>query len=409
MPGITFSSNESAALRTFFEDSYEDLAFRDHPLMGVCSKYEQYGDSVKVPMKYAYGAGRSGTFATAQTNISDVARIAFLVTPSHGYGIGRVPVDDIRLTSNKKGGVVSMLTDGLESAARMASDDLEMLLFSDGAGTLATISSSGGSFTLVLTNPNDAYKFEVNQVFVTKASAFAASLDTGSFTVTNVDPLSSTAHITVTANGGWTPTNGHVIGRQGTMAASTSFQTFVGLTGWIPPFGSRPSPAENFFGVDRSVASVLLAGHYADCRQLNVKQSILKIAYSIANVSGAKPDVAFVSNSNMEKLETLVDAQALNLQTKGDGITVYYESIKVRGPKGPISVIGSPFCPSDKIWVLDSSTWRLGAPGPIIQSSLLNGEFFDMPTASSVEFRQEALGFFYTVAPGYNGVALVTP
>ncbi len=203
--------------------------------------------------------------------------------------------------------------------------------------------------------------------------------------------------------------NGHVIGRQGTMAASTSFQTFVGLAGWLPPFGSRPVGGDSFFGVDRSVAGVLLAGHYADCRQLNVKQAMLKIAYSIANVSGARPDAVLMSNSNAEKLETLVDTQGRNIQTKGDGITVYYESIKVRGPKGPLSVMTSPFCPSDRIYVLDSSTWRLGAPGPIIQSALMNGEFFDMPTAASVEFRQEALGFFYTVAPAYNGVALVTP
>lgn len=412
MPGISFSANDAAALRTFYLDSYDDLAFRDHPMMGICEKKEEYGNVVSVSMAYAYTAGRGGTFSTAQANESDVARVSFLVTPSRTYGLETVQNTDIELSKSKRGAVVNLFQDAIEKSMRGCGDDVETLLFGDGSGTLGTISTntnpSGVIYVLTLTNPQDAYKFFVNQILVSKATAFAASLDTGSAIVTAADPIAGT--VTVNGQASWAPTNGHVLGYQGTMAASTAQQTFVGLAGWIPDDLNRPGTTDSFFGVNRSAAPVLLAGQYKNATALNVQQAISAVLYSLGNISGAKPDTVMMNFSNYEKYQTLVDTKGRNVQAKGDGITTLYDGLKMQGPKGVVTVIPATFCDSAHIYTLDSSTWKLGAPdGEIIKPATKNGEPVELSTSDANEVRFRALGFFYCTAPGYNGVSRVAP
>lgn len=407
---VTFSTSDSAALRTFFEDSYEDLAFRDHQLMGICEKVERYGDSVKVPMSYAYTAGRGGTFTTAQTNVSDIARQAFLVTPQKTYGVQKVDNFEADLSSDKKGSVVSFFTDAIEKSMRAVSDDTEALLFSDGFGTLATIASNSGAgpYVLTLGNAGDVYRFQNNMVLVSKATPAAAALTAGTATVTATDPGAGT--ITVTAAGGWTPTNTHVLGLQGTMAASTSMQTWAGLQGWLPDDQNRSGLGTMFYGVDRSLSPTLLAGHYLNATAQNVKSAIYNLAVQIGPISGSKPDVALMSFSNYGKLELLEDTRVQHTQARGDGISVFYDGIKITGPKGPIVCMPATFCDASHIYVLDSSTWKMGAPGgKFIKPATKSGEPVELSSDDANEVRMRAGGFFYCTAPGYNGVARVTP
>ena len=82
----------------------------------------------------------------------------------------------------------------------------------------------------------------------------------------------------------------------------------------------------------------------------------------------------------------------------------------MQGPKGTVTVIPAVFCPADHMYILDSSTWKLGAPdGEIIKPATKNGEPVELSTSDANEVRFRALGFFYCTAPGYNGVARVSP
>lgn len=406
---VSFSTADSAALRTFFEDSYEDLAFRDHVLMGIAEKLERYGDSVKVPMSYAYSAGRGGTFTTAQTNASDIARIAFLVTPQKTYGVQQVDNFEAALSSNKKGAVVSFFSDAIEKSMRGAGDDVEWSLFSDGFGTMATISANSGAgpFVLTLVNVGDVWRFQNGMVLVSKATAAAAALDAGTATVTVTDRNLGT--ITVSSAGGWAPVNTHVLGYQGTMAASTAMQTWAGLQGWLPDDQNRASLSTTFYGVDRSVSPTLLAGHALNATAMTTKSAIYNLAVQIGPVSGSKPDVALMSFGQYGKLEILEDTRCIHTQVRGDGITLFYDGIKINGPKGPIVCMPATFCDDSHIYVLDSSTVKLGSPGQFIQPATKNGEPVELSGSDANEVRMRAGGFFWLNAPGFNGVARVTP
>ncbi len=313
------------------------------------------------------------------------------------------------LSSNKKGAVVSFYADAIEKSMRGAGDDVEWSLFSDGFGTMATITSNtgGGPYVLTLTNPGDVYRFQNGMVLVTKATPAAAALDTGTATVTATDPSAGT--ITVSAAGGWTPTNTHVIGYQGTMAASTSMQTWAGLQGWLPDDQNRSGLGTTFYGVDRSVSPTLLAGHYLNATSMNVKQATYNLAVQIGPISGSKPDIALMSYSNYGKLEILEDTRVQHVQAKGDGITLFYEGIKIAGPKGPITCMPATFCDASHIYVMDSSTIKLGSPGGnFIKPATKSGEPVELSSDDANEVRMRAGGFFWLTAPGYNGVARVT-
>ena len=410
MPSVSFSTADSAALRTFFEDSYEDLAYTDHVLMGIAEKLTRYGDSVKVPMAYAYTAGRGGTFSTAKTNASDIARIAFLVTPQKTYAVQDVDNFEADLSSDKKGSVVSFYTDAIEKSTRACGNDVEWKLFSDGFGTMATISSNsgGGPYVLTLTNAGDVYRFQNGMVLVSKTTPATAGLDAGTATVSATDPSAGT--ITVTAAGGWTPTNTHVLGLQGDFAASASMQTWAGLQGWLPDDQNRGSLSTTFYGVDRSVSPTLLAGHYLNATNLNVKQAVYNLATQIAPVQGSKPDIALMSFSNYNKLEMLEDTRARHVDVRGDGINVLYNGITITGPKGPIVATPAAYCDASHIYVMDSSTIKLGAPGGrFIKPATRDGQTVELSDMDANEVRMRGGGFFWLTAPGYNGVARVTP
>jgi len=409
---MAFSSSVDAALRQFNSDIYEDAAFRKHVLMGIMPKKAVYGNAFKQPLATSYTAGIGGTFSNAQSNQTDVGRVAYLVSPFFTYAVEDVANTDIAVSENKAGAVVDLLTDAIEKSMRACGDQLEMSLFGDGSGTIGTISSntnpSGTTYVLTLTTPSDALRFGLNQVLVSKATAFAGSLDTGTALVTATDLINGT--VTVTAQSSWTPTNGHVLGVQGTMLASTSIVTFPGLTSWIT--NDSGALSASFFGVTRSTAGNQqeVAGWVLDGTSLNIQQAINQLAQQIGVFSGAEPDKVIMSYANYAKLLTILDNKARNIQTKGAGITVYYDSVEIFGPAGKLEVIPSSFCPSDKVFILDSKTWQLGSPNnKPIRNADPDRPYVALSSKDALEVRMISQCYVTCSFPGANGYITVTP
>lgn len=405
-----FNSNVSAELRNYLERAYPDLVYRDHVLLGSCTHKAQYGAAVQVPVKIGYSAGQGQSFSTAATNDNGTQRVNFLVTPNKAYAVEGVDNSQLIYTEGKEEAVIDILTDAIRSATNAAGDQAEIACFGGGYGVRGTISSNsgGGPYVLTLTVASDAYNFSNGMVLVSKATATTGALDTGTATVTNISEQAGT--VTVTANGGWTPTNTHVIGLQGTMQASTSAVDFVGLAGWLPDVNNRPQASENFFGVDRSVDSVRLAGSYLDGRGKPILSSIQTLAGSIAQNSGANPDLVLMNPANFSKVQLDLDTKARYIKT-GSDVDVFFEGVGVVGPKAKTMAIhAAPWCPADHVYVLDSSTWVIGSPdNQPIRPASPTGDPVELSTSDTTQVRMRASFFFYCTAPGYNGNILVNP
>jgi len=120
--------------------------------------------------------------------------------------------------------------------------------------------------------------------------------------------------------------------------------------------------------------------------------------------------VVFMSPSNMERFMNLLDSKAVFSNVQGKGITLGFEGIRWNSAKGMLTVMQSPFCPDDHVFVLTSSSLTLYAPGnKLMKQANKNGKFVDVYNADSSEIRMRSLGFNTCDAPGYNANISVTP
>src|SRR6185295_18080160 len=339
--------------------------------------------------------GRSADFLKAQANQADASNLEFLVYPGVDYSIATVKNTDIELSSSDRGAVVKLLTDRSETCQRNLGDALERDLFGSGYGTLGQILNPGGitGSTITLTTIQQATNFYPNQrVVLAQTEAGAALRNAGAtLLVLSVDMDSKVVTFTT-----------------GVVATNAAAVKITGLAGWIP--STAPSAAENFFSRDRSVAPTLLAGWRVDGTKLKLTEAINRAVTRIGTLSGSRPDVVFLSPSNMERFMNLLDAKAIFSNVQGKGITLGFEGIRWNSAKGMLTVMQSPFCPNDKVFVLTSSSLTLYSPGnKIMKQANKNGKFVDVYNADASEIRQRTLGFNTCDAPGYNSSVAVTP
>ncbi len=393
-----------AVFKEFYDDNYVDLIYQKNPLSGMIPKRAGYGKYVDYPVKYAYTSGLSADFATALANQSLEVTANFQVPYIKNYAVETVQNVDIELSSNDVGAFVNVLTDGLKGAMRGVGQTGETWLFGNGTGQLSTISSHSGSFVLVLPSLADMYKFGVGQTIVTAANTTSAT-DTGSATITAIDVDGLT--LTVTANGGWTPTDTHVIFRQGdySTAGSTKLALF-GLEACFPMV--RTGLATTFCNVNRSLAASQLAGNYVDGRGKPLPVALNKAAMRLLPWDAADPDTILMSTTQYGNLRDQLDSKARYVNVQGKGLDIYYRGIEMDVGNSTATVFPCPKMPDDRAYMLTMSTLKLHAPGnqfikPTPLASTANG-YIDTYNDDSVQIRQRLLGAMTCSAPVANAV-----
>jgi len=408
-----FSANVDAALSQRREEAYEDVAFRLSPALGLMNhKDSKGGNAIKVTVKNGYSAGVGGTYTTALTNVGETQRQAFLVTPSVLYALETVDNTSELFSQGDDNAVIEIMSDAEKSCMSSAALQVDQALFSDGYGTQFTILSNTGSgpYVLTATNPTDLFKIQTNQVLASKATPAAASLDTGTATVTNVNAIAGT--VTVTANSGWTPTNTHVVGLSGTMLASATISTFPGFKAWLT--NDSTALAAAFFGVTRNVDPVGLAGHVIDLSATgtDIITATNTVIQSISNFGKANPSLVFMNSTNYQKAMNLLDNRMRLTQSKGENIEVLYDGFSFVGPAGkPVTVHVASACSPQDVFVLDPDTWHFASPGnKFIRPGQPDGSSFipaDFKNLDALLCKMRANGFIYCDAPGFNGRAIV--
>lgn len=418
-----FNANVDALMRSDLHDAYEDMAFGGQyaAIIGLFKKKEADGDAMTVPIKYDVSAGQGATATTAYTNATTAARVKFIITPFKCYQQNLVDMSQSIFTKGSDNSVADLLEDEAKTAMDGCKMQVDQALAATGYGEIGTISanSGGGPYTLTLSQRSDILPVVIGGTYVTKSAPNAGSLDTGTFTVTGINP--SQLKITVTANGGWTPTNTHVFGLQGTMAASASPVQWPGIPGWIPPYASRPiAQNDSFFQVNRSANELKLAGAYlaADGSDTTVGvmgtlEAINRIAHDIADVPGANPDTVIMAFAQRGKIVAQLQTQGRYREsdTKGQDIDVFYRTVTIVGPTGDMEIVGSSHWPSNLVAVLDKSSWYCASPDnmPFKPLGVDGIPFQNVPGADTAVCGYRAALFVYCDAPGFNGMITVKP
>jgi hypothetical protein len=395
--------------KQWYSSSYENMFYRDRPAMGMIAKERAGGEQVKQPIKIAQGPGQSATFANAQTNTGLSTRRPFLGDWGLDYSLARVSNTLIELSENSKGAIVKALADETESAVDALAQRFEHDMFRSGYGDVGVVSSGQGTPTITLTLRSDTQNFFPGQVLVAGPAVNSGVLLNAGATalVSAVDRDAGT----VSSAANWTAQIAGLIAtsvlfQQGdrTSAATPTPLKVVGFAGWLPLVA--PTGGDNFFGVDRSLDPVSLAGVRVTGIGKPVSQAIYDLAVRIGENGGA-PDVAFVAFDSFGKLAEELDNRANYENIQGAGITILYEAITVSGPKGRIKVFPSTYCPMDRLFVLTKRDWTIycgGGSNPMFPS-LKGVSLLDVSNADQVEVRHKTLAQLMCAAPGHSGVS----
>jgi hypothetical protein len=304
------SDNTSTSLDAILLDQYtervvQDLTYKGHPLLGMLPKTEKSGGrKVILPVQYAHGQGRSGTFADAQGNANPEKFEAFELTWKKDYGVATIEGIAVAQATGDTKSFLDSLTAVIDGAFAGVSSSIGISLFRNGTGYRGQISATSNvaTDTITLAHLSQVSNFEVGMSVEASSALGSGSRNSGAAEVIEaVDRSQGTLTATSAA---WSTVISAVAASdylyaEGDFSDGTSASGILlsGLSAWIP--SSAPS-ATAFYGVDRSVDTRLSGVRYDGSSQL-IEEALID-GLSQGAVEGAEADVAFVHHVKMREL-----------------------------------------------------------------------------------------------------------
>lgn len=408
----TTNADSNAVLRRTYANSMKTLLYGDDNrfLLGAIKKTIGGGESFTVPVTYGGQPGRSKTWASANANKGLSKKVKFLMDWSEDFCQAIVNNSAVSL-SKGVGAVVNLKMAELANATETLANSIEHSLVRSGyneIGQIAAIASQVVTFASRV----DTNFIDVGQSHTPFASLAAASTNRAAAVVAAVDRDAGT----VTYTGALTnwAVSDFVFQTGDKVDAGTL--SCLGIGAWLPLVA--PSGAD-IGGVDRSVAPQQLAGVRMDGRGKSAKEACFDLITRVGD-AGGKGDVLLATNDFVGRLVKEVEGQTeyekVPAQDADGPIAgIFYETVKINGPKGPFKLKGSPFMYSDRIFALTMDSWEMRiAPEGTSKDPIFNGTYcstnspmIDDPSSDSQIARLKALFLLVCNAPQRNGVCQI--
>lgn len=395
----------NATISALLKDIYPkglplDLTYQDYPFLALMPRDEAfYGDSMKLPVKYGNNPGRSATFGTAQANSNYTKNVAFFLERSSDYAVATLTNEEMEAAEVDQGAFVRTLQHEIEGATKAAITSEAISLAEDGSGVIGQIDASVtlASPTLLLRDPETVVRFEVGQkIQLADSRASTGTLRSGSLTITAINR--NTGVLTLGANistiSGATVNDFVLI--EGDWQAKPK-----GFSAWIPD--SDPGGSDNFFGVNRSVDAVRLAGIRDDFSNLPIEEALVK-AMKRVHREGSSADYAFLNYEKFAELENSLGSKVQYVDVMAKDVGVGFRGIKVNSGKLPVTVLADMTVPSNKLWVVQANTWKLASLKKSIRILDQDGnKMLRVSNADSMQIRIGGYKQFGCMAPGFQG------
>lgn len=374
---------------------------RRHPTLNSTKKVG--GLALTNPYVVAYGDGQgaaAGTnFTTAQTNVSPVKGVQFVMAPKIRYRIAQVDGVSSVLSMGDPNAFESLVVAEMRGNANGMMNDLGFDIFRDGTGARGTRLSASTN-VITLTVKTDTRNFFVGMTVV--AGTSTTSLRTGSTTVSAVDydggtvTLASAAGITSFADS-------DILFRQG----ETGNILMEGFAAIIP-LAAPVFTVDSFRGKDRGVQATLLAGCRLSADGSTPEELAMRVASSIFD-AGGDSDELIMSPLNAQALCNRGSAK-ITYPEGGGTMNIGFTGAVLQSPAGQLKLVSDPDCPANRGYVRKKSTWQIeyGGPGLVhstYDDAKFNGKFW-MPKDGSdtIEGRSRVIANLKCTEPRSNGV-----
>jgi hypothetical protein len=394
--GVTLTSMDYA-LKTLYPDGVTPLVYKNNPLLAMLQKNTKFfGRNKVVDVIYANTQGRSATFANAQANAGSHKGIAFTITRKSDYADIVLDRETIKAAGNDEGAVVDALETETNSAIQVLKNSLAHAVWGDGTGKIGKVASFTGA-TITLTDVNDAVSFEVGKVINLSSTLSGGAVRSGTLQVSAVNR--TTGVITFTQNvttGISAAANNDYIFTDGDYG-----KKLTGLQGWLPT--TDPSSGESFFGVDRSVDTIRLAGLRYDGSALSIEEALIQAAARLGREEGA-PDYCFMNYLDFANLETALGSKKVYEDIAGP-YGIGFKGLVIHGPNGDIRAVSDRNAPRGFAYLLEMDTWTLHSLGEAPEIISDDGvKMLRQNSADGFEARMAYYAQLACEAPGRNAV-----
>lgn len=406
MPAAATTSNFSSILKDIWHDTLEAQYYEESPALAMIPKDTGWsGQSYDVVLNYGPTSGRSTVFSTALSNRSPSKMTRMVVTTSDNYIIWSVDHKLIQLSRNDAGAVERVLTGELERSTLKFKRSMCWMLYGDGGGTVARISTatapSGATVTVndkrKLRNiePGDRLK-----AYSTSGAIYGAAGTEragGAFEVSSVSYGAGTITFTSSVPGTWATGD--------YLAPEDDYRNvFYGFDAYIPNVAD--ASVGTLWTCDRTVHRNRLAGIRVGGKGLQVEDAVKKML-SRGGDQGAKPSHLFMNTDDYYAFEMANQTKKFGSALNEKVGTIGFSGLVFTKPGGgEIRVYPDADCPKNIIYGLKLDDWLLRTAGEFPGFLTLDGKKYDMePTANAFQGRMGGYGQLVCHNPG-NSVVL---
>jgi hypothetical protein len=362
----SFSDVAYQLMRVYRNRNYiADLSFGPDAFMGLLEKrgIKTTGGQADVVTVAFDGAGvpsnTAGTIGTAAPSQG----VQFLVTPARMTNLAGIDVLAAAAGTVNFAALVKPLKHEIDQAIRKVSKIASIELWSNGFPALGQTSGAPASTTLTLIDPDDIVKFSVGDIIFAAPDLSTSAATGGTVTVQKILTMTSTSGtMQISANvNTFAGASDYLFlsNTRGTGAAPTKVG-ITGIQGWLP------STADTLFSVDRTVDARLIGtqstGLFADIEGAFI-DALAQVLTTSAN--GTKDITAFMHPKTWAYLAKAMQSRTVNVMNatpmtkKGREGSLLYSGYTVATPNGIIEVFTPQFCPKNKIFMLNMTTWSM--------------------------------------------------
>lgn len=401
----------NAALKELYDgQTVQFLGYKDNPALAMLPKAQGGGKYKPFPVISSPSAGVSAAFATAQANIAASNQLEFLVTQITDYSVAQIDRRTMLASANDADAFIAGAKLTIDMAIKRAANRVDTMVFRSGTGSIGTL-TLGSVITagvVTLLNPGDAVNFELNQVVVASATDGSVLIGSPGYVVA-VDRVGGVITFAATLGGaaatpaGWSTAVGVLYTQGDALNAGTTNLQSTGLGGWLPV--TNPSGADNFFGVNRSVDRVRLAGTSWNGTNQSIEEALIDAAIVCAR-EGGSPDYVFLNPFSFSNLQKSIGSRVMYTELKMGEL--FFRGLELNnGVGGTMKVFAERNCPTKLGYILTLDSWEIYSAGdvPHLQQDFgAEGGFLRVGSADAGEVRVSS---YYNVggyAPGRNAV-----
>lgn len=394
-------SSMNAALKELYDGQVvENLVYADNPTLALLKKNTDFGGKYKpIPIINGVSQGRSSVFANAQGNQTPVQIQSFLLTRTSDYSIATIDNQTMLASRTDKMSFLEGAKIVIDGAIRSATNSLSSALFRSGTGSIGQISGSVSTGVITLVNAPDVVQFEIGMTLQANASDGGATPRSALGYVIAVNRQAGTVTVS-TSQGGAAATPSGWSGNDFLLVQGDNNAKLKGLAAWIP--GSAPASTDNFFGVNRSVDTVRLAGLPYSGSSQSIEEALIDSSALLAR-EGGKPDVFVTNFASYSALEKALGAKVQYVDMKANA-EIAFRGIMVNGANSMIRVYPDRFCQATTGYLLQMSTWTLEGLGDCPQI-LRYGDGLEMLRVFNADAGEVRVGYYAQLAcnaPGWN-------